>query len=104
MELLKWLPSGLTKSKFLLNKYVITTMVFIVWLFVFDNHNFLTQRKLTHTINKLKAEEARYMDLIEQVKVEKVELDKNKEKYAREHFYLHKENEEVFIFERKEKK
>ena len=103
MKVLNELAEGLSLSRILINKYVLVTSVFIVWLLFFDDHNFITQRKLAHTIENLKAEEARYKDLIEEVKIEKIDLDRNKEKYAREHYYLHKENEEVFIFERKEK-
>ncbi|MDA9301490.1 hypothetical protein N9Q30_01470 [bacterium] len=60
----------------------------------------MTQKKLAQTIDNLKVEKQKYIDLLEEVKFEKIDLDKNKEKYAREHYYMHKENEEVFIFDR----
>jgi len=60
----------------------------------------MTQRKLAQTIDNLKVEKQKYIDLIEEVKLEKIDLEKNKEKCAREHYYMHKENEEVFIFDR----
>lgn len=101
MKIFNRLSSHLTISSLLVNKYVIVTSIFIIWLLFFDNHNFLAQRKLSNTLRKLELEEQKYKDLIEEVKIEKIELERNKEKYARENYYLHKDNEEVFIFERK---
>ncbi len=100
MKIIKQLSSGLSVSRILLNKYVIVTTVFAVWLLVFDKHNYVTQRKLVQTIDELKVKEQKYIDLIEEVKLERIDMAKYKEKYAREHFYMHKENEEVFIFDR----
>ncbi len=100
MKIIKQFGSGLSVSGILMNKYVIATTIFFVWLLVFDKHNYVTQRKLAKTIDNLKIEEQKYIDLIEEVKLEKIDLVKNKEKYAREHYYMHKENEEVFIFDR----
>lgn len=100
MKIIKQLSSDLSVSSLLVNKYVIVTAVFFIWLLVFDNHNYVTQRKLAQTIDNLKVEKQKYIDLIEEVKLEKIDLEKNKEKYAREHYYMHKENEEVFIFDR----
>lgn len=100
MKIIKQLSSGLSVSSLLMNRYVIVTTIFFVWLLVFDKHNYVTQRKLAQTIDNLKVERQKYIDLIEEVKLEKIDLVKNKEKYAREHYYMHKENEEVFIFDR----
>ena len=100
MKIIKQLSSGLSVSSILVNKYVIVTAVFLIWLLIFDKHNYMTQKKLAQTIDNLKVEKQKYIDLLEEVKFEKIDLDKNKEKYAREHYYMHKENEEVFIFDR----
>ncbi len=100
MKIIKQLSSDLSVSSLLVNKYVIVTAIFFVWLLVFDKHNYVTQKKLAQTIENLEADKQKYLDLIEEVKIEKLDLEKNKEKYAREHYYMHKENEEVFIFER----
>lgn len=100
MKIIKQFSSDLSVSSLLVNKYVIVTAVFFVWLLVFDKHNYVTQRKLAQTIENLEADKQKYLDLIEKVKVEKLDLEKNKEKYAREHYYMHKENEEVFVFDR----
>ena len=101
MKIIKQLSSDLSVSSILVNKYVIVTAVFFIWLLIFDKHNYMTQKKLAQTIDNLKVEKQKYIDLIEEVKLEKIDLEKNKEKYAREHYYMHKENEEVFIFDRK---
>ena len=100
MKIIKQLSSDLSVSSLLVNKYVIVTAVFFVWLLIFDKHNYVTQRKLAQTIENLEADKQKYLNLIEEVKIEKIDLEKNKEKYAREHYYMHKENEEVFVFDR----
>jgi len=100
MKVIKQLSSDLSLSGLFVNKYVIVTTIFFVWLLVFDKHNYVTQRKLAQTIENLNTEKQKYLDLIEEVKLEKIDIESNKEKFAREHYYMHKENEEVFIFDR----
>lgn len=100
MKIIKQIGSELSASSILMNKYVIVTAVFFIWLLIFDKHNYMSQRKLAQTLENLEGEKQRYLDLIEEVKLEKIDLAKNKEKYAREHYFMHKENEEVFVFDR----
>jgi cell division protein DivIC len=50
-------------------------------------------------VNYLKDEKVRYQSNLEQAILDRETLRKNKEKYAREKYYMHKENEEVIIIE-----
>ena len=40
----------------LLNKYLITTVAFVVWLFFFDSNNMIMQQDLKSKLNDLKEE------------------------------------------------
>jgi hypothetical protein len=84
---------------FLQNKYRLTLFVFLVWLAFFDKHDFYTQWKLQSFTNKLEADKAYYLQQIDDINKDKLDLEANKEKYAREHFYMHKSDEDVFIME-----
>ena len=85
--------------KILQNKYRLVLFVFIVWMAFFDRHGFYTQWKLHSVINNLESDKAYYLKQIDDIKKDKSDLEANKEKYAREHFYMHKSDEEVFIME-----
>jgi cell division protein DivIC len=84
---------------FLQNKYRLVLFVFLVWLAFFDKHDMYTQWKLQSFANKLQADKAYYLKQIDDINKDKVDLEANKEKYAREHFYMHKSDEDVFIME-----
>ncbi len=83
-----------------INKYTLTTIVFVGWLLFFDKYNFFAQAKLNKTTAKLEQEYAQLKIDIEDAKKEKYDLESNQEKYGREKYYLHKNNEDVFIIEK----
>ncbi|KFF21836.1 MULTISPECIES: FtsB family cell division protein [Chryseobacterium] len=87
-------------QKYVLNKYTITICMFLVWMIFFDKTSFLV-------IHELNGEISRYEDQLEYYKKE---YDKNdtfykklmnnkseKEKYARENYFMKKPDEEIFI-------
>lgn len=47
----------------------------------------------------MKQEKEEYTEKIEQAKKERLDLEVNKEKFAREKYYMKKNNEDVFIIE-----
>lgn len=90
---------GLAKYLFL-NKYFITILAFTIWMIFFDNTSWLVIRDLDKEIHKYE----------EQLKFFQNEFDKNealykklkqnkseKEKFARENYFMKKKNEEIFI-------
>jgi len=81
------------------NKYFITITLFLAWMVFFDNHGILTQVKLQRTVNKMHRDKAMYEHKIEEAKQERLDLEVNKEKFAREQYYMKKRGEEVFIIE-----
>lgn len=87
-------------QKYVLNKYMLTICLFLVWMIFFDKTSFLV-------INELNGEISKYED---QLQYYKTEYEKNdafykklmnnkseKEKYARENYFMKKPNEEIFI-------
>ncbi len=84
-----------------MNKFIFTLLIFLTWIVFFDKYNFFAQVKLKRSTMKLEREYEQIKDDIITVKKEQHELDSNKEKYGREKYYLHKDNEEVFIIDKK---
>ena len=79
------------------NKYFLLLFFFITWMTFFDKHDMLTQWQLQQTMNKMEEDRAYYEHKIQEVWQDKKDIESNKEKFAREHYYLQKDNEEVFI-------
>ena len=83
------------------NKYVVTTLLFIVWLLFFDQNNMMMQITFKSDLKKLEKDKDFYTKEIEQTKKELEELTTNPktlEKFAREKYYMKKEDEEIFLF------
>ncbi len=86
--------------RYILNKYTVTIVLFLGWMTFFDSTSFLV-------INELNQEIDKYED---QLSYYKTEYEKNdaffkklmnnkeeKEKFARENYFMKKPNEEIFI-------
>ncbi|HPQ08433.1 MAG TPA: septum formation initiator family protein [Bacteroidia bacterium] len=86
--------------KILFNKYTITILFFVVWLLFFDKNDFFTQRDLSIQLKKLYDEKRYYLNEIEKNKIAADELKNNMqslERFARERYWMKKDNEEVYI-------
>ena len=81
------------------NRYVIAATLFLLWMIFFDSANMLTQFRLVQAVNNLKKDKVFYQDQIKKAEEEKKTLEEDKETFAREQYYMQKENEEVFILE-----
>jgi len=81
------------------NKYFLVLALFFAWMIFFDRHDFITQWQLQRSVNKLEQEKEDYTEKIEQAKKDRLDLEVNKEKFAREKYYMKKRNEDVFIME-----
>lgn len=84
------------------NRYYITLLLFFGWLIFFDKHDFFTQWELQQSLENLQFDKAYYEKEIEAVKEEKKDIEQNQEKFAREKYYMRKDNEDVFVIEKKE--
>jgi len=85
---------------FLKNKYVLTFLLFLVWMIFFDRNDIITQIKLRKNLRQLERETNLYQEKIKQVRTDKDELLTNKEtleKFAREKYWMKKDNEDIFL-------
>ncbi len=77
--------------KYLKNKYVITTLVFILWLLFFDKNNMGDQRQHWLEYNKLKDQSKYYENEKATAKKDRDEIftsPKTLEKFAREKYMM----------------
>ncbi len=79
------------------NKYVWAVVFFVVWITFFDAYNLQFQYRLHREIEETEARIEEYRQKIRALRVEELELKVDKEKYARERYFLHDSNEDVFI-------
>jgi len=90
--------------KFFTNLYVITSLLFLFWMIFMDTNSLVFHKELNNEIR----------DLTEQRNKLKIEIEKDKklikdlndidnyEKFARENFYMKKDDEEIYIIEYKD--
>ncbi len=82
------------------NIYFALFAFFIIWMLFFDTNNIFYQFKLSHKVKLLEDQKNYYNEEIKEVDELKEELfstDEKKEKFAREKYYMKKDNEDVFI-------
>ena len=85
----------------LFNKYFVAFMVFGVWLAFFDRHNLIVQYKLFSKVKELEREKTEYAQKLEEVLKERQLMQTQPERYARERYFMHRPDEEVFVIKRK---
>ena len=86
--------------KFFINKYFITTVLFVAWLIFFDSNNILTNMRTKDKLNELMKEKRFYIDEIKKdsVLIQKLLYDTLElEKYAREKYLMKKNNEDLYL-------
>lgn len=90
----------LKKLSFLKNKYILTSIFFVIWLFAFDQNNLVERSKNIKEYNQLLKDKEYYLKKIEEDRQQLKELktnDENLEKFAREKYFMKKENEDVYV-------
>ncbi|MEM0518818.1 MULTISPECIES: FtsB family cell division protein [Aequorivita] len=87
--------------RFISNKYVLILVLFIVWMIFFDANSYLIHRELDNEIDGLEDNAEFYQNEINTDKsfIEKMKDSNEMEKFAREKYYLKKENEDIYIIE-----
>jgi hypothetical protein len=82
------------------NKYLITFVVFLVWIFFIDTFDIITQVRMNNEFKQLKEQQEFYKAEIEKDSIKVYNLNNNpeeQERFARERFLMKKDNEDVFI-------
>jgi len=94
-------------SKYINNRYFYTGLAFVIWMAFFDNDNFREQMRLTHKIEQLQQKKQFYQSEIEKNKsaLNALKYDTTQlEKFAREKYFMKKDNEDVYVVIRKKAK
>jgi cell division protein FtsB len=89
------------------NKYFMCTLAFVVWMLFFDRNDMLSQYEYRSEVSKLEAEKDFYEKETAHVKKDLTELTTNlntAEKFAREKYYMKKDNEDVFVIVKEQPK
>lgn len=82
------------------NKYILTILIFVIWLILFDSNNLITRYKELKELHKLKKDREYYSKRIEEDRKKLHELktdDDNLEKFAREQYRMKKPDEDLYI-------
>lgn len=81
--------------------YLLSVALFVLWMIFFDGDNMLKQQQLYAEGKRLEAERLELKSEIKEnlLQKEKLEQPGELEKYAREHYYFHKEDEDIFAIE-----
>jgi len=87
---------------FLRNKYVLTLLFFVVWITIFDKNSLLDWINAKIKLKEITAEQQKYQQLLNATATTIEDLKNNNdslEKFARERYGFHKDDEDVFIVE-----
>jgi len=82
------------------NKYVLTILLFLLFITLIPRHNLLSQMRLKKQLNILEDKKEFYLTGISQIKEDELALTENDralEKFAREKYFMKRDNEDVFI-------
>lgn len=92
--------TSLKYFRLLKNKYILSPLLFLLWLAFFDQNNLLERKSLNRQYEQLLQERQYYLEKIEEDRKRIKELktdNENLEKFAREQYLMKKDNEDIFI-------
>lgn len=83
------------------NIFVIVLIVFTIWMLFFDSNSLLIHNELNNEIEALEDEKKYYSKEIskDNKAIKKLKKEEGLEKFAREEYYMKRENEEIYIIE-----
>lgn len=87
-------------ATFIKNKYLLTIIGLTVWVAFFDKNDLKTQFELRKEVRQLEAERNYYAKEISGITADSKELTSNPktlEKFAREKYYMKRDNEDIFV-------
>lgn len=80
--------------------YFVAAILFAVWMCFFDENNFINQYRRHAELSSLLEKREYYVEQIAKTDKEYKELTTNpqtQEKFAREHYWMKRDNEDVFV-------
>ena len=84
------------------NKYFAAAIIFAVWMLFFDQRDYFFVHNLKEHRKELENKKKYYQEQIDKAKKDLVDLQNNPaaiEKYAREHYLMKKDGEDIFLME-----
>ncbi|MDM1396191.1 FtsB family cell division protein [Myroides odoratimimus] len=83
------------------NPFFLVGLLFVIWIIFFDSSSLLEQRVIDQEINKLEDNKKYFENEIakDRQAIKGLKSGDATEKYARENYYMKRENEDVFIIE-----
>jgi cell division protein FtsB len=97
------MTEGKQKNRFwklLINKYVVVSILFLVWILFFDENNLVAHQQNKKRLQELLQQKEYFIERIasDKQKLEDLSAGKEKlEKFAREQYHMSKHDEDVFI-------
>lgn len=87
--------------KFISNLYVFILVLFVVWMFFFDENSYIVHKKFDKEIEDLESSITFYKNKIEEDRntIKKLQDSLELERFAREQYLMKKENEEIYLIE-----
>jgi cell division protein FtsB len=88
--------------KVLLNRYLLALVAFVIWMVFFDRNDFFTQQQRKAELKELETKIGYYKLQLEEAENELANLQNSPvllEKYAREKYFMKRDNEDVFVFD-----
>jgi len=84
-------------------KYIIATLIFLVWIVFLDDNNIIERYREYKKYKELKQSERYYIEKNKKDHKELEDLKKNEEleKIAREKYFMKKKDEDIFVIIRK---
>jgi len=82
------------------NRYFLALLVFFTWILLFDNNNLIDRYHYMKNLRQLERDKEYYQERIEEDSRKLNELrtsDENLEKFAREQYFMKKDNEDIYI-------
>lgn len=89
------------------NKYFLTGSAFVVWMLFFDKNDLISQFEYRQQVSRLRNDRDFYQKETDAVNKQLQELTSDNgalEKFAREKYLMKKDNEDVFVVVKEEKK
>lgn len=82
------------------NKYFLASLAFVVWMLFFDRNDMASQLQYRSKVQKLEEEKDFYTKEIDKAEKDLQELTTNPErleKFARERYYMRRDDEDVYV-------
>lgn len=101
--MIKYLKNIISNKYFKIftNIYILSTTLFLFWILFMDTNSFMFHQQLNFEIDQLKKQKNELEIKIEKDKklIKDLEDVDNYEAFARENYYMKKDNEEIYIIE-----